>query len=56
MGKIIRLLRLLLIRLGYNPIGDDDGFGSVARRWCADCGGDIVVMRPGSFQCLNCGS
>ena len=51
---IIRRLRLLLIRLGFNPLDGGDGFGSYSRRWCEKCGGDVAWMRPGSAVCQNC--
>ena len=51
---ILRWFRLLLIRLGYNPVGDTD-YGCAFPRWCEWCGGDVRVTRPASAQCMNCG-
>jgi len=43
--------------LGADPERDliDDGFGNITLRWCAHCGGDMQVVRPGQFQCGECG-
>ena len=28
-----------------------DGFGETADRWCAHCGAEMVVIRPGDIRC-----
>lgn len=43
----------------FLPPDDDiieDGFGSTWSAWCPTCGfKEMVVVRPGSCQCNNCG-
>jgi len=34
----------------------EDGFGSAVCAWCPKCGQKTMeVVRPGKFQCTNCG-
>ena len=34
----------------------EDGFGSAWSAWCPECGKkEMVVVRPGKYQCNNCG-
>jgi len=42
----------------YDGCGDtiSDGYGSCAPKRCPECGGDTMgVVRPGKFQCMECG-
>ena len=55
----IKRLRLLILNMW--EMGDpgvpsiSDGFGTYTCAWCAECGGDMQVVRPGKFQCQECG-
>jgi len=50
----IKRLRLLVMAKYCTPM-IDDGFGNMDRSWCSECGGDMQVLRPGKFQCAECG-
>ena len=53
-NEIKRLRLMLMCYVNCAPM-IYDGFGDSAAAWCENCGGDMQVLRPGKFQCAECG-
>ena len=55
----IKRLRLLILNIW--EMGDielprvSNNFGCATCAWCSECGGDVVVVEHGKFQCAECG-